>query len=85
MALGQFEGNIAHSYLRLGLRIFILTNLKYPCNPISYYWLKNPFDANKSFQIKWKNFITYRNYEDGVLAEQVGNMLFENFYLLDNK
>ena len=31
MALGKFDGNTAHSSDRFGLRVFVMTNLKYPC------------------------------------------------------
>ncbi|KAL4508253.1 hypothetical protein ABPG72_003557 [Tetrahymena utriculariae] len=85
MALGLFEGNVAHSYDRFGLRIFVLTNLKNPCSPYRDDSKPNPFADNPSFPITWKNFVSYRNHEDGVLAEEVGNMIFDNFSLLDNK
>lgn len=49
MALGQFNGNIAHSYDRFGLRIFVLTNLKYPCTAYRDDSLPNPFSANPSY------------------------------------
>lgn len=63
----------------------MLTNLKYPCREYRDDALIDPFSANESYEIKWKNFISYRNHEDGVLAEEVGNMVFEDFYLLDNR
>ncbi|EAR99597.2 IPT/TIG domain protein (macronuclear) [Tetrahymena thermophila SB210] len=85
MALGKFDGNVAHSYDRFGLRIFVLTNLKNPCSPYRDDSKPNPFIDNPSFTITWKNFVSYRNHEDGVLAEEVGNMVFDNFWLLDNK
>ena len=69
MALGKFDGNIAHSYDRFGLRVFIMTNLKYPCKPHRDDSLPDPFSANPSSLTRWTNFITFRNHEDGVLAE----------------
>ena len=85
MALGKFEGNKAHSNDRFGLRIFVMTHLKYPCTAYRDDSLEDPFSANPSYQIVWKDFVSYRNHEDGVLAEEVGNMVFDSFYLLDNK
>ncbi|KAL4484574.1 hypothetical protein ABPG74_019751 [Tetrahymena malaccensis] len=85
MALGQFTNNIAHSYDRFGLRIFILTNLQYPCQPYRDDRQPNPFVNNTSYTTTWSNFVSYRNNEDGVLAENVGNMVFNNFTLVGNK
>lgn len=69
MALGKFKGNIAHSYNHFGLRIFTLTNLKYPCNPYRNDTLINPFSQNPSYEIVWEDFTSFKNQEDGVLAE----------------
>ncbi|KAL4484526.1 hypothetical protein ABPG74_019703 [Tetrahymena malaccensis] len=85
MGLGQFTNNVAHSYDRFGLRIFVMTNLQYPCNPYRDDTQANPFVNNTSFTITWSNFVAYRNNEDGVLAEEVGNMIFNNFTLVGNK
>ncbi|EAR87205.2 IPT/TIG domain protein (macronuclear) [Tetrahymena thermophila SB210] len=85
MGLGLFTNNVAHSYDRFGLRIFVMTNLQYPCNPYRDDTQPNPFVNNTSFTITWSNFVAYRNNEDGVLAEEVGNMIFNNFTLVGNK
>ncbi|KAL4508252.1 hypothetical protein ABPG72_003556 [Tetrahymena utriculariae] len=85
MALGQFTNNIAHSYDRFGLRIFVMTNLQYPCNLYRDDTQSNPFANNPSYTTTWSNFLSYRNNEDGVLAEEVGNMVFNNFTLVGNK
>ena len=53
MALGEFKGNVAHSYDRFGLRIFVLTNLKNPCLPYRDDSKQNPFADNESFEIKF--------------------------------
>lgn len=62
-----------------------MTNLKEPCKPHRDDSLANPFLNNPSSTITWSDFVSYRNHEDGVLAEEVGNMVFDNFRLLDNK
>lgn len=85
MALGKFDGNKAHSNDRFGLRIFVMNHLKNPCSPYRDDSKENPFTDNPSYPILWTNFVSYRNHEDGVLAEEIGNMIFDSFYLLDNK
>lgn len=85
MPVGDFDGNKAHSYVRFGLRVFVLTNRERPCEPTRDDTLPNPYSFNPSFTIYWKNFETFKNQEDGVLCEFCGDMVFQNFKAADNK
>lgn len=82
--LGESHDNIAHSYKRFGLRIFKLYSRKIPCASIRESSLEDPWSANPSIQSRFYNYITYKIGEAGLLAEQVGNMIFENFTIAEN-
>ena len=75
--LGEVRDNVAHSYIRFGLRIFKLVPRMYPCSSVrddsnpEDPWVKNP-----SIQGIYKNMIVYKCLVDGVLAEDVGNIVF---------
>ena len=83
--LGYVTNNIAHSNTRFGLRVFQLQPRLYPCKPVRNdsnavdSWADNP-----SIQSVFSNFTVYKNLEDGVLAEQVGNVVFDNFVIAEN-
>ena len=83
--LGYVTNNIAHSNTRFGLRVFQLQPRLYPCKPVrndsnaADSWADNP-----SIQSVFSNFTVYKNLEDGVLAEQVGNVVFDNFVIAEN-
>jgi hypothetical protein len=83
--LGTVTNNIAHSYTRFGLRVFQLQPRLYPCNPVRNdsnavdSWADNP-----SIESVYSNFTVYKNLEDGVLAEQTGNVIFDNFVIAEN-
>ena len=78
--LGNVTNNVAHSNVRFGLRIFTLAPRLYPCSPTrddsnpDDPWAKNP-----SIPAIYSNFTLYKNLEDGVLAENVGNVIFDQF------
>lgn len=74
--LGESHDNIAHSYKRFGLRIFKLYSRKIPCGSIRDSSLEDPWSANPSIQSRFYNYVTYKIGEAGLLAEQVGNMIF---------
>lgn len=68
--LGTVSGNVAHSNKRFGLRIFVLSSRKYPCEPTKNESDANdPWQYNPSIQSVFTNFTVYKNLEDGVLAE----------------
>jgi hypothetical protein len=82
--LGVFDSNVAHSNTRFGLRFFVLTPRTYPCNPTRDDTKLDPFASNPSIQQNYTNFTTFKNGENGVLAEQLGNALFYNFRVADS-
>jgi hypothetical protein len=83
--LGNVANNVAHSNIRFGFRIFILAPRLYPCNPVRDDTNANdPWASNPSIQTIFSNFTIYKNLEDGVLAEQVGNVIFYNFTVAEN-
>lgn len=83
--LGTVTNNIAHSNLRFGLRIFILAARLYPCDPIrndtdpNDPWAYNPSEASI-----FSNWTIYKNKEDGVLSEETGNVIFDDFVIAEN-
>jgi hypothetical protein len=83
--LGNVHDNVAHSNTRFGLRIFQLYSRQFPCDPIRDDTIANdPWQSNPSIQSVFSNFIIYKNLEDGVLAEQTGNVVFQNFTVGEN-
>lgn len=75
--LGDVRDNIAHSNVRFGLRIFKLYSRQYPCEPVRDDTnATNPWHSNPSITSLFKNFVLYKNMEDGLLAEQTGNVVF---------
>jgi hypothetical protein len=85
LPVGDFDGNKAHSYVRFGLRVFVLTQREFPCEPTKNKSDPDIYAANPSITIFWKNFETFKNQEDGVLCEFCGDMVFQNFKAADNK
>jgi hypothetical protein len=83
--LGSVHDNVAHSNIRFGLRIFQLFARQYPCQNIRNDSIGNdPWQSNPSITSLFSNFLIYKNLEDGVLAEQTGNVVFENFTIAEN-
>jgi hypothetical protein len=79
-ALGNVTNNTAHSNIRFGLRIFILAARLYPCDPVRNDSDPNdPWAYNPSQESLFSNFTVYKNLEDGVLSEETGNVVFDNF------
>ena len=62
-----------------------MVSLKYPCRKSKDITKKNLYEDNPSFSTVWENFITFKNMEDGVLAEFVGNHIYRNFMVSDSK
>lgn len=83
--LGYVANNVAHSNIRFGLRIFIQAPRLYPCQPVrNDSDPDDPWSYNPSIPAVYSNFTIYKNLEDGVLAEQVGNVIFNNFTVAEN-
>lgn len=55
-----------------------------PCDPVRDDTLEDPWSANPSIQGRFYNYMTYKIGEAGLLAEQVGNLLFENFTIAES-
>lgn len=83
--LGESHDNVAHSYRRFGLRIFKLASREKPCEPLHVGGAEDPWASNPSILAHFYNYVCYKNGEAGLLSEETGNMLFENFTLADNK
>jgi hypothetical protein len=83
--LGLVTNNVAHSNMQFGFRVFQLFSRLYPCNPVRNNSIAtDPWSQNPSIQSVFSNFTVYKNLVDGVLAEQVGNVVFTNFIVAEN-
>lgn len=58
--LGASHDNVAHSYVRFGLRIFKYAARTKPCDPIRDDTLSDPWSENPSIQVKFYNYVTYK-------------------------
>ena len=79
LKLGAFKDNVAHSNGRFGLRILEMAPRTFPCQPSRDDTLADPFSTNPSFETVFENFITWKNNEDGILGELLGDITFRNF------
>jgi hypothetical protein len=78
--LGNVYNNTAHSNKRFGLRIFQQFARKYPCSPVRDDSNPNdPWASNPSSPSTYSQFTIYKNLENGILAEQTGNVFFDRF------
>ena len=82
--LGESHHNVAHSYRRFGLRIFKLASREKPCESISVDRVNASNSQNPSVNAVFNDYVTYRIGEAGLLAEETGDMLFENFLIADS-
>ena len=85
MPLGSFTNNTAHSYLKFGLRIKVHAPRKYPCSPYRDDRLNNPWSKNPPIPVFYENFITWKNFENGVQGEFLGWTVFRNMKIADSK
>lgn len=81
--LGESHDNVAHSYVRFGLRIFKLYSRTYPCVDIRDDSQVDPWASNPSIQSVFSNYTIYKVGESGILAEQCGNVVFDNFTIAE--
>lgn len=85
--LGEFSDNVAHSNGRYGLRIFHnLVPRVNPCLPLIYDPTNttDPYWQNPLITATFINFLSYKNKENGAIAERVGDVRFVNFKIADN-
>ena len=86
--LGAVYNNTAHSNLFFGLRIFQFFARQYPCSPIRNDSLDilptNPWSQNPSINSTFYNFTIYKNLQNGIMAEQTGNVFYSNFIVAEN-
>ena len=85
--LGEFSNNVAHSNGRYGLRIFHqLMPVTYPCQAMVYDPTNttDPYWQNPLITAHFVNFTSYMNQQNGAIAEEVGDVRFENFKVADN-
>jgi hypothetical protein len=47
--------------------------------------LANPWSANPPIEAIFKNFVAWRNKDNGVFANSLGKVTFENLKLIDNR
>ena len=84
LPLGELQNNTAHSNQKIGLRISQLWSSQYPCKPIRNDNDVDPWLSNPSIQNRFADNILWGNGETGLLAEHIGNTLFENFVVGSN-
>lgn len=66
------------------MRIFKLSPREIPCEEISFDEVDPSNSANPSVHSAFSDFVTYKIGEAGLLAEETGDMLFENFVIADS-
>ena len=80
----EFSNNIAHSNAKFGLYIYQYIPRTKPCqtphSKIENDWLSE----NSGIKAIFKNFAAFSNYENGVLAEYIGNIEFNGFLIADS-
>lgn len=84
MPVGESHDNVAHTYVRFGLRTFKLFSSNNPCMPPRDDSLADPWSANPSIQNTFYNYLIWMCSEAGLLAEQTGNTIFNNFTIADS-
>ena len=86
MELGEWTDNVTHSNGRYGLRIFhILVPRTIPCQ--SYYdsSAADPWATNPAVTANFNGLISYKNIRSGAIAEDAGDVRWNNFKTVDNK
>jgi hypothetical protein len=72
--------------MQYGLRIYELYARTYPCQPVKNVYDPNDlWQANPSIASIFHNFTIYKNGGEGVWAQYIGHMMFNNFTLAENK
>lgn len=87
--LGEFRNNVAHSNGRYGLRIFHrLIPRQNPCAALVFDKDTTkpgfPYPLNPVIPAVFKDFTSWKNVENGAIAEQTGAVIWQNFKVADN-
>ena len=88
--LGQFSGNVAHSNVKYGLRIFHeLDPHENACGSVAideeaYKTGGDPYANNPLIPAVFEDFLSYKNGRNGIIAEDVGAVVFRNIKVADN-
>ena len=90
--LGKFNGNVAHSNGRYGLRLFEEhTPRTYPCDPVLVEPVEgssNPeqeaFQPNPPIPAVYENFVGYKNMRSAIITERIGAVQFKGIKTADN-
>lgn len=84
MELGPSRDNVAHSYVRFGLRVFVLAARADPCADTIDLSAADVYSTNPVSESVFSNYILFKNMEAGFLGEKVGNLKIENFKVADS-
>ena len=87
VALGEFNGNIAHSF-RNGLRINTYVPRTFPCIKeyhISNFQTNQWYAKNPPIHAVFKNFTSFKNWEYGLKAIGIGSLEFNNFLIAESR
>lgn len=85
MEMGIFTDNVAHSFNAFGLRIYQYVPRVNPCTFHSVYTSDDWYGDNPSIPAVFSNFIAWKNFENGVMAEHLGAVEFRNFMIADSR
>ena len=80
----EFSNNIAHSNAKFGLYIFRYQPRENPCAPANSPTKDDWFIDNRGIKAVFSGFISFSNKDNGVLAEYLGNVEFNNFFIADS-
>ena len=83
--MGVFKDNVAHSYNAFGLRVYKYIPRKFPCNDYSTFTTDDFYANNPPIPAVFENFLAYKNFENGLMAEHIGSVEFRNFLIADSR
>ena len=83
--LGEFSNNVAHSFNGFGLRIFEYAPRQFPCQANSDFNTDDFYSPNPPIPAVFVNFTSWKNFENGVMAEHLGSVEFRNFMIADSR
>lgn len=83
--LGLFKDNVAHSYNAFGLRIYEYIPRQFPCEVYSDFDTNDWFEKNPPVPAVFENFLAFKNFENGLMAEHIGSVEFRNFIIVDSR
>ena len=83
--MGVFRDNVAHSWNGFGMRMDDYMPRKYPCEDPSNFDTEDWYSRNVPGYALFENFISWKNFENGVMFEHIGTVEFRNFLIADNR